>query len=40
MTEVFLDRLGASGPLDGFGRLTALKTFWLANNNFSGDGES
>ena len=36
MTAVNLNGLGASGPLDGFGALTALTELRLAYNRFSG----
>ena len=36
MTFVSLNLLNASGPLEGFGQLTALTDLRLASNRFSG----
>ena len=36
MATINLNVRGASGSLDGFGRLTALSDIRLAHNNFSG----
>ena len=36
MTAVRFNNLNASGPLEGFGQLTALTNLDLYNNSFSG----